>query len=97
MIRIELRFPIVMRLLVCAGIPVLLLGSVVMAWGELLLLPRFQMLDSQTKLSVCLLPFLVAFFIYVLLQVIRARHTLTTTYVLTEGGISIRASGGRAK
>jgi hypothetical protein len=50
MIRIELQFPIVMRLLVYAGIPVLLLGSVVLAWGELLLLPGFRMLDSQAKL-----------------------------------------------
>jgi hypothetical protein len=91
MIRLELQFPIVMRLLVYAGIPVLLLGSVVLAWGELLLLPGFRMLDSQAKLSVFLLPFLVAFFIYVLLQVIRARHALTTTYVFTEDGISIRA------
>ena len=91
MIRLELQIPIAFRLVAYAGIPALAFVSVALVWTELMLLPRFGTLDLQTKLSVVLMvPLLIAFFIWTF-QIIRARHALSTCYVLTEEGIAVHA------
>lgn len=98
MMQTEIRFPHVRRLLVFATIPMLVLVSAAFLLDEYTWLPRIGTLNTQTKLAALLVvPAFLALFLYVIIQMVRARSALTTDYIFSEAGIAIHAPRAAVK
>jgi len=91
MTSVELRFSVLTRLLALLGFSLCVLAVVGLVWVELRLISRLNALGPEAILYASVgVPLLLAFFLYTVVQVTRARSAFTSGYTLTEAGITIQ-------